>query len=96
MRMPRRNRNAARRSRMIDDAALDALLAGAWDDGVTAAARVLDLEAGSAALMAACPALTDGKFPCAGCRRRGHWNGDHCPACKVRIVLDARFRSTRR
>ncbi len=36
-----------------DDAALDALLAGAWEDGTAAVARVFDLQAGKAALTAA-------------------------------------------
>jgi hypothetical protein len=36
-----------------DDAALDALLAGAWEDGVAAVARVFDFQAGKAALTAA-------------------------------------------
>ena len=36
-----------------DDAALDALLAGAWEDGAAAVAGVLDLESGKAALAAA-------------------------------------------
>jgi hypothetical protein len=36
-----------------DDAELDALLAGAWEDGVAALADVLDLDAGKAALAAA-------------------------------------------
>jgi hypothetical protein len=36
-----------------DDAALDALLAGAWEDGAAAVARMLDLEGGKAALTAA-------------------------------------------
>jgi hypothetical protein len=35
------------------DAELDALLAETWEDGVAAVAKVLDLEAGKAALMAA-------------------------------------------
>jgi len=36
-----------------DDAALDALLAESWEDGAAALAKVLDLEAGKAALIAA-------------------------------------------
>ena len=36
-----------------DDAELDALLAGAWEDGAAVLATVLDLEAGEAALLAA-------------------------------------------
>jgi hypothetical protein len=40
--------------------------------------------------LAAILTISDGKFPCTGCRRRGHWNGDYCPACKGRIILDAR------
>jgi hypothetical protein len=50
--MTRRFRNRFS-PRHDDDAALDALLAGTWEDGATAIARVLDLEAGKAALLAA-------------------------------------------
>ena len=32
----------------------------------------------------------DGKYPCAGCRRRGHWNGRYCTMCTGRIVTSAR------
>ena len=38
-------------------------------------------------------AVSNGKFPCAGCRKRGHWNGGYCPLCKGRIVLAARRRT---
>ncbi len=38
----------------------------------------------------------DAKYPCTGCRRRGFWEGDYCPACKGRIVLDARYHVTGR
>ena len=41
-------------------------------------------------------AVSDGKYPCAGCRKRGHWNGAYCPACKGRIVLDARHHTLTR
>ena len=34
--------------------------------------------------------VSDGKYPCTGCRKRGHWNGGYCPLCKGRIVLAAR------
>jgi hypothetical protein len=37
-----------------NDTELDALLAEAWDDGAAAARKVLDLQAGKAALLAAC------------------------------------------
>lgn len=40
--------------------------------------------------LAATLTISDGKYPCAGCRRRGHWNGDYCEPCKGRIILDAR------
>jgi hypothetical protein len=36
-----------------DDADLDALLAGAWEDGAAAVARVLDIEGGKSALLTA-------------------------------------------
>ena len=39
--------------------------------------------------LAAALAVSDGKFACSGCRRRGHWNGDHCPACTGRIILNS-------
>ncbi len=35
-------------------------------------------------------AVSNGKFPCAGCRKRGHWNGRYCPPCVGRIVISAR------
>ena len=35
-------------------------------------------------------AVSNGKFPCAGCRKRGHWNGRYCPLCVGRIVISAR------
>ena len=34
--------------------------------------------------------VSDGKYPCAGCRRRGHWNGRYCTLCTGRIVTSAR------
>jgi len=34
-------------------------------------------------------AVSNGKFPCTGCRRRGHWNGGYCPLCVGRIVISA-------
>ena len=34
--------------------------------------------------------VADGKYPCAGCRRRGHWNGPYCTTCTGRIVIFAR------
>ena len=34
--------------------------------------------------------MADGKYPCAGCRKRGHWNGRYCPPCVGRIVITAR------
>ena len=37
--------------------------------------------------------VSDGKYPCTGCRKRGHWNGGYCPPCKGRIVLAARRRT---
>jgi hypothetical protein len=40
--------------------------------------------------------VSDGKFPCAGCRRRGHWNGDYCPVCKGGLILAARARTLTR
>jgi DNA-directed RNA polymerase subunit RPC12/RpoP len=37
-------------------------------------------------------AVADAKYPCAGCSRRGFWNGEYCPACTGRIILSARTR----
>ena len=34
--------------------------------------------------------VADGKYPCAGCRKRGHWNGGYCTLCTGRIVISAR------
>ena len=34
--------------------------------------------------------VSDGKYPCAGCRKRGHWNGQYCTPCTGRIVISAR------
>jgi hypothetical protein len=34
--------------------------------------------------------MADGKYPCAGCRKRGHWNGLYCPPCVGRIAISAR------
>jgi hypothetical protein len=42
---------------------LDAALAGAWEDGVAAAAQALDLEAGKAALLAVCGQQPDAGTP---------------------------------
>ena len=41
-------------------------------------------------VQAATVTVSDGKYPCAGCRRRGHWNGRYCATCTGRIVLSAR------
>ena len=38
----------------------------------------------------------DGKFPCAGCRKRGHWNGTYCEPCMGRLIVDARHRTLTR
>jgi hypothetical protein len=35
----------------------------------------------------------DAKYPCAGCNRRGFWNGELCPACTGQIILSARTHS---
>ncbi len=35
-------------------------------------------------------AISNGKYPCAGCRKRGHWNGRYCPPCVGRIAMSAR------
>jgi DNA-directed RNA polymerase subunit RPC12/RpoP len=42
------------------------------------------------------PAAASAKYPCAGCGRRGFWDGEYCPACKGRIIRDARHHATRR
>jgi hypothetical protein len=34
--------------------------------------------------------IADGKYPCAGCRKRGHWNGRYCTLCLGALVLSAR------
>jgi hypothetical protein len=34
--------------------------------------------------------VSDAKYPCAGCRRRGHWDGEYCPLCKGHIILATR------
>jgi hypothetical protein len=34
--------------------------------------------------------ICDGKFPCVGCRKRGHWNGRYCTICLGALVLSAR------
>jgi hypothetical protein len=34
--------------------------------------------------------IADGKYPCAGCRKRGHWNSRHCTACLGALVLSTR------
>ena len=44
--------------------------------------------------VAAILTIADAKYPCTGCRKRGHWNGGYCPPCKGRIVLAARRRVT--
>ena len=43
--------------------------------------------------LAAILTVADGKYPCAGCRKRGHWNGDYCPLCKGALILSARTRT---
>ncbi len=43
--------------------------------------------------LAATLTISDAKYPCTGCRKRGHWNGGYCPLCKGRIVLAARRRT---
>jgi hypothetical protein len=40
--------------------------------------------------------VSDGKYPCAGCRKRGHWNGAYCPLCKGGLILSARTRTLTR
>jgi uncharacterized protein YjbI with pentapeptide repeats len=40
--------------------------------------------------LAAICTVSDAKYPCAGCRRRGHWDGEYCPLCKGSIILSAR------
>jgi hypothetical protein len=63
-----------------------------------AARAVLNTDqlAAAAGDLAVTLAVSDGKFPCAGCRRRGHWNGDYCPLCKGALILSARIHATRR
>jgi hypothetical protein len=56
----------------------------------TRAAFDADQLAASIADLATILSISDGKFPCAGCRRRGHWNGAYCEPCKGRLILDAR------
>lgn len=34
--------------------------------------------------------VSDHKYPCAGCRKRGHWNGRYCTLCLGRIAMSAR------
>ena len=34
--------------------------------------------------------IVGGKVPCAGCRKRGHWNGRYCTSCLGALVLAAR------
>jgi hypothetical protein len=34
--------------------------------------------------------IADAKYPCAGCRKHGHWNGGYCPLCKGGLTLAAR------
>lgn len=38
----------------------------------------------------------DAKYACAGCRRRGLWNGEYCPGCTTQIIVDARKHMTGR
>jgi hypothetical protein len=56
------------------------------------ARTILDGDQLAAAVHTPSPALTvaDGKYPCAGCRKRGYWNGLYCPPCVGRIVISAR------
>ena len=63
-----------------------------------AARTVPDADQLAAAIsdLAAILAVSDGKFPCAGCRRRGHWNGAYCEPCKGRLILDARHHTLTR
>ncbi len=55
-----------------------------------------ELAAGTGLLITSYALPDDAKYPCTGCRRPGYWEGDYCPACKGRIVLDARTRITGR
>jgi hypothetical protein len=55
-----------------------------------------DRLAAAIAVLAPGLAVSDGKFPCAGCRRPGHWNGDYCPLCKGGLILAARARTLTR
>ena len=50
----------------------------------------------STALMPAECAISDAKYPCAGCRRRGHWAGEYCPLCKGKIMLSGHKNSLTR
>jgi hypothetical protein len=34
--------------------------------------------------------VATGKYPCAGCRKRGHWNSRYCTTCLGALVLSAR------
>jgi hypothetical protein len=43
--------------------------------------------------LAAILTVADGTYPCAGYRKRGHWNGDYCPLCKGALILSARTRT---
>ena len=47
-------------------------------------------------VQAATVTVADGKYPCAGCRKRGHWNGAYCEPCKGRLILDARHHTLTR
>jgi hypothetical protein len=50
-----------------------------------------DTEQLAAALgQAASLTVADGKYPCAGCRKRGHWNSRYCTLCLGALVLSAR------
>ena len=49
-----------------------------------------DQLAAAAHVQAAIMTVSDGKYPCAGCRKRGHWNGRYCTLCTGRILISAR------
>jgi hypothetical protein len=63
-----------------------------------AARAVFDTDRLAAAVgdLAVSLAVSDGKFPCAGCCKRGHWNGHYCPVCKGWLILSARARTLTR
>ncbi len=62
----------------------------------TRAAPSTDQLAAAIGDLAVILAVSDGKFPCAGCRKRGHWNGTYCEPCKGRLILDARHHTLTR